>query len=116
MSTSNGKLLEFFIRIPKLESDGSNWVIFKDRFSFAASAATLEDHIDGIGKAPEPPVFVMHGPTTLTDVQKQEFELYETKQSKWMMGEAVIKQAIASTIPDSLFLEVRREITARLMW
>jgi hypothetical protein len=38
------------------------------------------------------------------------------KQSKWMMGEAVIKQAIASTILDSLFLEVRRKITARLMW
>jgi hypothetical protein len=33
-----------------------------------------------------------------------------------MMGEAVIKQAIATMIPDSLFLEIRREATAHLMW
>jgi hypothetical protein len=28
MSAANGKLLEFFVHILKLESDGSNWVIF----------------------------------------------------------------------------------------
>jgi len=116
MSAANGKLLEFFVRIPKLESDGSNWVIFKDRFTFAASAVALEKHIDGTGKAPKTPEFAMAGPTALTDAQKEEFNLYEAEQSKWMMGEAVIKQAIATTIPDSLFLEIRRETTARLMW
>ena len=33
-----------------------------------------------------------------------------------MMNEAVIKQAIATTIPDSLFIEVHKEVTAHLMW
>jgi hypothetical protein len=56
MSTTNGKLLEFFIRIPKLEVDGSNWVIFKDRFVFAAATAGLEKHIDGTGTEPSPTI------------------------------------------------------------
>ena len=33
-----------------------------------------------------------------------------------MMNEAVIKRAIATTIPDSLFIEVCKEVMARLMW
>ena len=33
-----------------------------------------------------------------------------------MMGEAVIKQAIAIIISDSLFIEIHKEVTARLMW
>jgi len=66
MSTINGKLLEFFVRIPKLETDGSNWVIFKDRFAFAATAAALGNHIDGTGTAPILPAFTLGGPTPLT--------------------------------------------------
>ena len=116
MSTTNGKLLEFFVRIPKLETDGSNWVIFKDRFVFAAATADLEKHIDGTGTAPIPLAFTPGGPTPLTADQMAEIKLYEENQLKWMMNEAVIKQAIATTIPDSLFIEVRKEVTACLMW
>src|SRR5882762_10134513 len=91
MSTTNGKLLEFFVRIPKLETDGANWVIFKDRFAFAAAAAALEKHIDGTGTAPNPPAFAPRGPTPLTAAQITEFERYEEKLSKWarLMWEAV---------------------------
>jgi hypothetical protein len=45
----NGKVLEFFTKIPKLEADRSNWVIFKDHFLFVAAAAFLSAHIDGTG-------------------------------------------------------------------
>ena len=38
------------------------------------------------------------------------------KQLKWLMGEGVIKQAIATIIPNSLFIEVCKEVTAYLMW
>ena len=38
------------------------------------------------------------------------------KQLKWLMGEGVIKQAIATMIPNSLFIEVCKEVTAYLMW
>jgi hypothetical protein len=42
MFTSNN---EFFTCIPKLESDGSNWVIFKDCFLYVADAVSLKPHI-----------------------------------------------------------------------
>jgi hypothetical protein len=35
---------------------------------------------------------------------------------EWIQGEAVIKQAIAGTIPDSLFMMVRREEMGKKMW
>ena len=66
MSTVNGKLLEFFVRIPKLEIDGLNWVIFKDCLAFAAAAADLEKHIDRTGTPLNPPIFTWTGPTLLT--------------------------------------------------
>ena len=66
MSTVNGKLLEFFVQITKLEIDGSNWVIFKDRFAFVAAAADLEKHIDGTGTPLNPPIFTWTSPTPLT--------------------------------------------------
>ena len=34
----------------------------------------------------------------------------------WKSNEAIIRQGIASTIPDSLFLEVRKEVTVVKMW
>ena len=40
----------------KLEVDGSNWVIFKDWFLFAAAAAALKGHIDGTEEPPVAPV------------------------------------------------------------
>jgi hypothetical protein len=116
MSTVNGKLLEFFVQILKLEIDGSNWVIFKDRFTFAAATSGLEQHIDSTGTAPNPPTFALGGQFPLTMEQTAEQELYEGKMSKWLMGEAVIKQAIATTISDSLFIVIRKEVMGHLMW
>ena len=105
MSTMNGKLLKIFVHILKLEVDGSNWVILKDHFAFAAAAASLETHIDGTGTAPSPPAFIIHRPFLLTAEEMGELELYENK-SKWLTGEAVIKQAITTTISDSLFIDI----------
>jgi hypothetical protein len=104
MSVANGKLLEFFVRIPKLEPDGSNWVIFKDQFTFTAAA--LVKHINSTDTKPQQPAFAMIGPTLLTSDQITELQTYETNLSSWETGEVVVKQAIASTISDSLFLDV----------
>ena len=116
MSTVNSKILEFFAKILKLEADGSNWVIFKDRFLFAAAAASLVSHLDGTGQAPTPLTFTLEGPTPLTTEQQEEFDIYASALSKWQSEEAIIRQAIASTISDSLFLEVRKKETAVGMW
>jgi hypothetical protein len=112
MSTINSKVLEFFAKIPKLEADGSNWVIFKDRFLYAAAAASLSSHIDGTGVAPSPLAYS----GMLTEEERKKTEEYEANLFRWQSDEAIIKQAIASLISDSLFLEVRKKETARDMW
>jgi hypothetical protein len=114
MSTSNSKLLEFFTHILKLEPDGSNWVIFKDCFLYVADAASLKPHVDGTGKVPVAIMVVSAG--ALTEQQAKELKEYEEALTKWQVEEAIIRQAIASIIPDSLFLEVRKKETALEMW
>src|SRR5271168_1895617 len=114
MSLNNSKLLEFFAHIPKLEIDGLNWVIFKDRFLFAAAAGSLKGHIDGSGKPPVNPLPTPCVP--LTEDQKAEMSEYSALLTKWEMEENIMKQALASVIPDSLFIEVRKMETALSMW
>jgi len=50
------KLGDEFLRIPKLDVSGSNWVIFKDRFIWALDARCILDHIDGSGQEPQDPI------------------------------------------------------------
>ena len=100
------------MKIPKMEADRSNWVIFKDRFFYAAAAASLISHIDGTEALPSPVTY----PDLLTDEQKGEIKEYQLELFRWKQEEAIVKQAIASLIPDSLFLEVRRKETAMEMW
>ena len=114
MSLQNSKLLEFFTHIPKLEVDGSNWVIFKDHFLFAAAAASLKGHIDGSKKSPASPMLIPSGP--LTEDQKVAMIEYGKLLTKWEMEENIVKQALALVIPDSLFIEVRKMEMALSMW
>ena len=82
MSIVDGKLLKFFVQIPKLEIDGLNWVIVKDRFVFVAAAADLEKHIDGIGTPPNPPVFTWTGSTLLQSHVTQCKSLTQVKEER----------------------------------
>jgi len=66
---SSGKLLEFFICILKLLPNGSNWVIFKDRFVFSAAAAILNKHLNGMASEPVVPALSLTGPALLTTAQ-----------------------------------------------
>src|ERR1700678_1033216 len=116
MSNTNSKILEFFAKIPKLEADGSNWVIFKDWFMFAAAAASLINHIDGTGTVPSPPVTCTMDSGALTQIQQGALDEYAAKLLRWRSGEAIVRQAIASMISDSLFLEVRKRESAKEMW
>jgi sRNA-binding regulator protein Hfq len=112
MLTSNSKILEFFAQIPKLETDGHNWVIFKDHFLYTVAAASLIAHVDGMGVMP---LLITIGPGMLTAKQQKKFDKYELALSKWKSNEAIIKQAIATVIQDSLFIEVRKKEMAYLM-
>ena len=74
---------------------------------------SLISHVDGTEVMPP---LVTIGPGTPTAEQLQKFDEYNLALSKWKSDEAIIKQAIATVILDSLFIEVRKKETVFLMW
>ena len=51
--TTTTKLGDEFLRIPKLDVSGSNWVLYKERFFWALDACAILDHVDGKGTEPK---------------------------------------------------------------
>jgi len=105
------------MRIPKLEVTGSNWVVYKDRFQWAADARELLGHIDGTEFEPQDPIPAAdRAAGTLTAMQVQEDTEWQKELKIWKKGEAVIKQQVAASIPDSLFMKIRNRGSAHDIW
>ncbi len=120
MSTST-KLGEDFLRIPELDVAGANWVVYKDRFQWAIDARGLLEHIDGSETEPANPITVTaldaEGKVASKPADNEKLETEWKKEVKtWRQGEAVVKQQIAGTIPDSLFMKIRGKGSAREIW
>jgi hypothetical protein len=105
MSAANSKLGEYFVRLPKCNGDGTNYVVYRYRFTFAVEAAGLEDHVDEKKSAPTPPRVV--DPAKPTAAETQALANFEKASKEWISVEAIVKQGIAGTIPDSLFIKVK---------
>jgi hypothetical protein len=86
---------ELRINIPKLSADGSNWVVYRDRMIWAMNSCTLSDHLTN---ASMPAAYgaagMIHGVTA---------------PMQWVHGEATVKQAIAASVPDSIFNRIKRQ-------
>ncbi len=113
MSTST-KLIKFFARVPQCKADGMNWTFYRDHFIFTAKAAQLNDYLIETAAPPSVPV-----PANLANPTKEETDSINCHTGVvrlWKANEAIMKQALASTIPDSLFLKVKGELSAGRMW
>ena len=116
MSVST-KLGDEFLRIPKLDVSGTNWVIFKDRFTWALDARGILDHIEGLSVEPVDPIpdaDRKKGP--LNEEQDKLQREWKKEIKEWRQAEAIAKQQIASSIPDSLFMKVRAKGSAYEIW
>ena len=115
--TMTSKLGDEFLRIPKLDVSGSNWVLYKERFFWALDARAILDHVDGTGAEPIDPVpKETREAASLSDKQKELDKEWKKELKEWKQGEAVAKQQIASSIPDSLFMKIRAKSTACEIW
>jgi transposase InsO family protein len=131
--TSTSKLGDEFLRIPKLDVSGSNWVLYKERFFWALDARAILDHVDGTGTEPVDPVpkasrdaIILSVAEKASDPTKAVKELSAAEKEKekewkkelkeWKQNEAVAKQQIASSIPDSLFMKIRTKGSAYEIW
>ena len=114
------------MRVPKLDASGTNWVIYKDRFLWAVDAWGLLDHINGSSWEPQRPAVTMTKITGADKVERDEetpdaddekwLSEWQDKVKTWKQGEAVVKQQIAATIPDSLFMKIRGKGSASEIW
>ncbi|KAG6903760.1 hypothetical protein DXG01_004285, partial [Tephrocybe rancida] len=84
MSNTSTKLGDDFLRIPKLDVAGANWVVYKDRFLWSVDARGYLDHLDGTASEPVDPITDRTGPPaapapapalTITDPAGTETEL-----------------------------------------
>ena len=120
------KLGDDLMKVPKLDVSGVNWVIYKDRFLWAVDAQGLLDHVDSSGSEPrKPPVLKQtvtddKGTTMMIDAptseEERELATWKEKAKVWRQGEAIVKQQIAATIPDSLFMKIRGKESAYEIW
>ena len=103
------KLGDEFLHIPKLDVSGSNWVIYKEHFTWLPDARGIADHIDGNGKEPVDPFTeeIRKAEGGLSAVQIKQENEWKKELKEWRTSKAVAKQQIASSIPDSLFLKIR---------
>jgi hypothetical protein len=121
MSTTT-KLGDDFLRIPKLEVTGTNWVIYKDRFKWAVDARGLSEHLEVNSAPPPDPLAAIRttaGVAVAVALTAQQLVLeneWKKEMKDWKQGEAIVKQQIAGTIPDSLFMKIRSKTTASEIW
>ena len=115
--TTTTKLGDEFLRIPKLDVSGSNWVLYKERFFWALDARAILEHVDGSGVEPTDPVpKTARDANKLSEDEKVLDKEWKKEMKEWKQSEAVAKQQIASSIPDSLFMKIRTKGTAYEIW
>jgi rhamnogalacturonyl hydrolase YesR len=102
--------------LPKLRSDGSNWILFQDSVELECASHILKNHIDGTGTKPINPHPTVQVQTALTAAQQTAVEEFEKKLEKWVSGEATIRKGLSEALPPALYLTVRKESTAKKVW
>ncbi|KAG2047593.1 hypothetical protein BDR06DRAFT_829939, partial [Suillus hirtellus] len=113
---SNGKLGEDFLRILKLTADGENWMMYKECLQWSIDARGLIGHLDGTEKKPVDPQMLPNrgaswAPATPDEVK--EVSTYKMELKEWRTSQAITKQQIAGTIPNSLFIQIKNLDTAK---
>ena len=117
MTSFTSKLGDDFLCVPKLASDGKNWVVYKDRLTLSVQAHGLGGHLDGTTTKPKQPA-VTQAPASreLTEEEKEKINTYKDDLKEWLQKEANVLQQVASTIPDSLYLKIRGKPTVKEAW
>ena len=95
-------------KIPALNEDGSNWVLYKAQFLAAVQAKGLRRYLEGRERVPQP--------TTAPGVDSDADERYETAVDKWLGNHSAIKTLLFQTVPEPLKLEITTKTCAVDAW
>ncbi len=90
------------IAIPKLLTDGTNWVIYHDRFLWAMDNNLFNVHIENEDM---PSDYANSGTVNGLDTA-----------TCWKKGEGIVKQLIAATVLDTVFARIKKGTRAKDIW
>ncbi|KIM60341.1 hypothetical protein SCLCIDRAFT_50863, partial [Scleroderma citrinum Foug A] len=88
------------LQVPTLSVDGSNWLYYKARVEWA----------------PEDPAHGKDSSWKPTATEQKLMNEYPEKLKPWIKDDGYVKQVIAASLPESLFLHVQKEETAKGVW
>ena len=106
-------------QLPKLASDGENWLTYQERVTNAATARNLRRHLLGTALQPSSVEerdgeFFLPGSTTALSADA--LETLETSVDSWHQKEAQVRELIYNTVDNSTFLQIKGEKTAAALW
>ena len=91
--------------VPKLEPDGHNWIIFKNRIEWALAARGVVSHLDA-KKAPKP----------APPADPKQMDAYEAELAAWEKTEFTCRQQLARALPDSTLWKILHTTSVADMW
>ena len=104
--------------VPKLLSNGANWVTFKRRMVVDIEArAGLIRHLEGRAPYPKPPAPLKAKPSQQEqDEYTEKLEKHEDAMDLWRLRDATVKRQIMHNIPDTVLIRIQSLTTAAEMW
>ncbi len=93
---------DYKINIFKLAADGSNWVTYRDRMKYALDTRGWAGHLVS---------------TAVTQEYKDAGDIGGVKpETRWKADEAVVRQLIIASVPDSVFNHIKGGANAKSVW
>src|SRR5487761_336488 len=90
------------VQVPKLSPDGTNWVIYRDRLTWAMQTNTFDEH-------------KQHNSPSLTYTAAGNLNGL-TPEVRWTKEESAIKQVLGSTLPDTAFNKIKATASVKDAW
>ena len=109
-------LKEETIKVPMLKVDRSNWIIYKSRIELAAEAQGLHGYLIGTKVLPRHPQTGKDDTWTPNKDEQKLIDEYDKAEPKWTKENAKVKQIIAASTPDMLYLKFHSLGSAHSLW
>ena len=107
------------VTLPKLQEDGSNWVMYKERIQNHLTSKGLLRHLTGTVKKPveteekNGKVHKKGNPTAMTD---DEFETYLDSIDTYAQKEAQVREVLYDTLTKTVTLQIKGKPSAAESW
>jgi len=119
VSTSDNATIKV-TQLPKLASNGENWLSYHERVLNVATARGLRRHL--VGTALQPSLIIAKdgkfylSATDVTPLMANALEEHETSIDTWEQKEAQVRKLIYNTVDSSSFLQIKGEKTVADLW